>query len=247
MSATGEFHLSIMKALADQLDDGLGELEPEPLDLGRLSGVEHKPGVYQLYKDGVLVYIGKDESSVAKRLREHYDKIKCRLNIAVSSMTFTALYVHEDLHAVAPEKRLINHYKQQGLASWNGKGFGPHDPGRKRDETEFGPTHFDSMYPADLGWVCEEISSGTYSADVLLGGAKESLPFVFRYQAAAFHKEVEVIIPKDRPTADEVFELLGLAINAADSRWRITALPGYVIMYPKPGPYPGARKQYPAD
>jgi hypothetical protein len=245
MAATAEFRLSIMRALADQLAEGLRDLDPDPLDVKHLAEVDHKPGVYQLYKDGVLVYVGKHESSVANRLREHHDKIACRLNIDLREMSFTALYVHEDLHSVAPEQRLISMYKEQGLAAWNGQGFGPHDPGQRRDETTFGPDHFDSKYPVNLDWVCDKIEPRWYTVAELLARIKGSVPFLFRYQQASFHKELRVTVESPNPTANELFDLLGRAVNDSDARWRITALPGYVIMYPKPGPYPSARMQYP--
>ena len=245
MAATGEFRLSIARALADQLEDGLDALDSDPLDLAHLEDVKSTPGVYQLYQDDVVVYVGKDEKSVKKRLREHHDKIRCRLNIILESMSFTALYVHEEMHALGPEKRIIAHYKAKDLAAWNGEGFGPHDPGQQRDTTVFGPKHFDSMYPANLDWVCDAIPMGTYTAAELLKRVKANVPFLFRYEKADFHNGVEVEIDWEDPTADDLFESLGLAINAADPRWRITALPGYVIMYPKPGPYPSARRQYP--
>ncbi|WP_143261456.1 GIY-YIG nuclease family protein [Allokutzneria sp. NRRL B-24872] len=243
--ATGEFRLSIMRALADQLADGLRALKPAPLDLEHLADVYSKPGVYQLYQNDVLVYVGKDESSVANRLREHYDKIKCRLKITPIEMSFTALYVHEDLHSVAPERRLIASYKEQGLAAWNGKGFGPHDPGKHRDETAFGPDHFDTMYPANLHWTCKEIAMGTYTATNLLQQVKKNVPFVFRYKKADFHRGIEVTVDWENPTADELFELLGQAINAVGPDWQIIALPGYAIMYDKRTQYPSARKRYP--
>lgn len=246
MAATGEFRLSIAKAFADQLEAELDTLVSDPLNLTNLDNVADRPGVYQLYHDGVVVYVGKDEKSVSKRLREHYDKIRCRLNITIESMAFTALYVHEEMHALGPEKRIIAHYKQLGLAAWNGEGFGPHDPGQRRDETTFGPSHFDSMYPANLDWVCDAVPPGNYTATELLRRVKTAVPFLFRYQPAKFHDEIDIEIHEENPTADALFESLGLAINTVDSRWRITALPGYVIMYPKPGPYPSARRQYPS-
>jgi hypothetical protein len=245
MAATAEFRLSIMQALADQLARGLEALQPEPLDLAHLNLIDRKPGVYQLYNDDELVYIGKTDSSIAKRLREHYEKINCRLNISTRQIKFTALYVDEELNSIAPETRLIDMYREKGLATWNGKGFGPHDPGQQRDQTAFEPDHFDSMYPANLDWICQDIQPGTYSAAVLLKKVKKSVPFLFRYESADFHKSISVEVEEGDPTANELFDILGRAINQVDLKWRITALPGYVIMYQKPGPYLSARKQYP--
>lgn len=244
MTATAEFRLSIMKALADQLADGLNSLEPDPLDIPHLANVERRPGVYQLYKNRELVYVGKHEQSVARRLVEHHEKIKGRMNIALADMSFTALYVHEDLHSVAPETRLIADYRNRGLAAWNNTGFGRHDPGRNRDTTDIDDKDFDAMYPVNLDWTCNDIRRGTYTASDLLERVSEAVPYKFRYQRELLHHDVAVTVNTDAPTADELFELLGRAIHAADPNWYITALPGYVIMYPRAGPYPSARKQY---
>lgn len=37
---------------------------------------------------------------------------------------------------------------------------------------------------------------------------------------------------------------LGAVVAHADPQWRITALPGYVIMYSKQWPYPHALRTY---
>ncbi|WP_147133898.1 GIY-YIG nuclease family protein [Nocardia ninae] len=233
-----------MRALGDQLADGLRRLTPAPLDMTRIGKLEARPGVYQLYEGGCLVYVGKADKSLPQRLTKHYVKLTARL--ALGPMTFTCLYVDEDLHAVAPERLLIQRQKDQGLAQWNFNGFGSNDPGRNRDETLFESNHFDSLHPADLAHVCKGLRANVYRADLLLKQIKAVLPYLFRYESASFHRQVEVRVDHDDPTADELFAAVGIAINKADPKWRITALPGYVIMYPKPGPYPSARRQYPA-
>ncbi|SFA81565.1 Eco29kI restriction endonuclease [Amycolatopsis marina] len=244
MPSSGQFRLSITRALGDQLADGLANLEPDPLHLGYVTALEKRPGVYQLYEDDVLVYIGKAEKSLQDRLRKHHDKIAGRLNIGI--ITFTCLYVDEDLHAVAPETLLIKRYKKEGLASWNFNGFGSNDPGKARDETVFEDKHFDTQHPANLNLHCEGISAGTYKADRLLKELKASLPYVFRYEASPLHHELEIDVAEDDPIADHLFEDIARAIASADPSWQITALPGYVTMYRKQGRYPSARKTYPS-
>jgi Uri superfamily endonuclease len=245
MHNSAEFRLSITRALGDQLATALDELTPAPLNPLNLSAISPRPGVYQLYEDGRFVYVGKADNSLPSRLMEHLTKISGRLH--VGHMTFTCIYVEEDLHAVAPEKLLIARYKGEGQAPWNNNGFGNNDPGKERDTTDFSkkPHHFDVMHPANLDWVCETITPGRYTAAHLLKRLKESLPYVFRYQQAPFHKEVVVDVTAERQTADELLQILGWAVSDADPAWQITALPGYVIMYPKKGPYPSARRVYP--
>lgn len=243
MPSSGQFRLSITRALGDQLAEELVKLKPDPLDREHLDLLESRPGVYQLYEDGVLVYVGKADTSLPQRLAKHHAKIAGRLNLG--DIGFTCLYVDEDLHAVAPERLLIHRYKDEGLAAWNFNGFGSNDPGRNRDETVFEESHFDSQHPANLDIRCVDIPAGGYQADELLKRLKQSLPYVFRYQTAAFHQELHIEVVEDEPTADHLFASLGHAIAKADGRWRIAALPGYVVMYAKPGPYPSARKIYP--
>lgn len=244
MSASGEFRLSITRALADQLADGLAALDPDPLDPVYIGRVDPKPGVYQLYENGTLIYVGKAQVSepLPKRLRQHYDKLSGRLGIG--TMTFTCLYVHEDMQAVSPEQLLINKYRGEGKAAWNFMGFGSKDPGKERDTTRIDAGHFDAVHPINLDFVCADITAGTYVVEDLLKLVKRELPFLFRYQSAAFHRQLEVEIVEDAPTADELFDALGAVIAHADPEWRITALPGYVIMYPKDGPYPHALRTY---
>ncbi|MFB7717399.1 GIY-YIG nuclease family protein [Nocardia sp. NPDC056100] len=215
---------------------------PEALDAVSIAELQPRPGVYQLYEDDVLVYVGKADNSLPQRLGKHRAKLQGRL--MVGSMAFTCLYVDEDLHAVAPERLLIDRYKGNGLARWNYNGFGSNDPGKNRDETVFEEDHFDSMHPANLGIEVNGIEVGEYALAELLKRLKSLLPYVFRYQSADFHNEIRITISDRRWTADGIFETIGEALGRANPEWRITALPGYVIMYPKPGPYPSAQKQY---
>jgi len=241
-----EFRLSITRALGDQLAESLNELKPAALNLANIAALAPRPGVYQLYEDDHFVYVGKADKSLPVRLAEHFTKVSGRLS--VGRMTFACLYVEEDLHAVAPEKLLIARYKGRGQAPWNNNGFGNNDPGKERDTTDFYKKkhHFDVLHPVNLDWVCDKIIPGPYSATQLLKALKDALPYVFRYQQDPLHENVTVDVFSRRPTADELFQSLGLAIASIDPAWQITALPGYVIMYPKKGPYPSARRTYPA-
>ncbi|MFI6229906.1 GIY-YIG nuclease family protein [Micromonospora echinospora] len=244
MANSAEFRLSITRALGDQLAESLSKLAPAPLDLPGITGLAPRPGVYQLYEDDTFVYVGKADNFLPGRLMEHFTKLSGRLH--VGRMTFACLYVEEDLHAVAPEKLLIARYKGKGQAPWNNNGFGNNDPGKERDTTDFSkkPNHFDVLHPANLDWVCDGIGPGRYTVDKLLKRLKDDLPYVFRYQRAAFHKDLAVDVTCWNPTADELFRKIASTVAVANPLWQITALPGYVIMYPKSGPYPSARRIY---
>lgn len=244
MSASAEFRLSITRALADQLATSIASLSPEPLTQPTLATLPHRAGVYQLYLEDRMVYVGKADPSLPKRLTRHYWKLSGRENVDIANVGYTCLFVDEDLHAVAPERLLIDRYRARGEAPWNFNGFGSNDPGQQRDTTTFDSDHFDVLFPASLDWQCPEISAGEYPASDLLAKVKNCLPYIFRYQVASFHSNTFVTVPYDAPTADELFTILGQAIASHDPEWQIVALPGYVIMYPKNGPFPSARKSY---
>ncbi|MGW1224594.1 GIY-YIG nuclease family protein [Streptomyces sp. NPDC002530] len=241
-----EFKLSITKALGDQLAAALDDLTPAPLTSDNIRALRPLPGVYQLYKDDDLVYVGKADRSLPRRIEKHFRKISGRTNIHLSEMAFTCLYVDEDFGAVAPERLLINKHRGQGEVPWNYNGFGNNDPGKRRDTTEVDAAHFDRAYPIDLEFELSELRSDGATGDTvplasLLSETKTSLPYVFRYEASKVFEEIQVPLPPKGVTADEV---LRLAASHLPAPWQITALPGYVIMYRKAEEYPSARRYY---
>ncbi|MEW1830640.1 Eco29kI family restriction endonuclease [Streptomyces sp. NPDC088196] len=241
-----EFKLSITKALGDQLAAALEDLTPAPLTAENIQALRPLPGVYQLHKNDELVYVGKAERSLPRRIEKHFRKISGRTNITLSEMSFTCLYVDEDFGAVAPERLLINKHRGQGEVPWNYNGFGNNDPGKRRDTTEVDAAHFDRAHPIDLEFkLAQLLSDAAGDSDVslasLLAAAKTSLPYVFRYESSAVFDEIQVPRPPEEITADEV---LRLAASHLPTPWQITALPGYVIMYRKAEEYPSARRYY---
>src|SRR5690606_35072949 len=64
-----EFKLSITKALGDQLAAALEELSPAPLTEENINSLPRHKGVYQLYRHGEPVYIGKADVTLGQRLR----------------------------------------------------------------------------------------------------------------------------------------------------------------------------------
>jgi len=180
MSASAEFRLSITRALADQLVTSLASLSPESLTQSALEALPHRAGVYQLYLADKMVYVGKADPSLPKRLTKHFWKLSGRENVDIADTGFTCLFVDEDLHAVAPERLLIDRFKADGKAPWNFNGFGNNDPGQQRDTTMFDSEHFDMIFPAGLDWCCREIVAGEYSASNLLSQVKSQCHLVKR-------------------------------------------------------------------
>lgn len=238
-----EFRLSITKALGDQLAEALRTLTPTPLSAGALAKVARRSGVYQLFLDGELVYVGKAEASIPNRLGQHLRKISGRRHIDLSRMSFTCLYVSEDFSAVAPEKLLIKRIRAERLMPWNTNGFGNKDPGRNRDNTVLKSNHFDVQYPIDLDLEIIRSHSGPMVVGDLLQRLKEELPYNFRYKSppnAVQSREVKV--PFAKASASACFQ--ALSAELPDS-WQISALMGYVIMYDDGGvDYPSGWRYY---
>jgi hypothetical protein len=250
MSSTADFRLSITRALGDQLADSIAALTPTPLVFDAVAALDPRGGVYELFYRGDLVYIGKADTSLRERLADHRRKISGRVGLSLADVAFVALYVDEDLSAVAPETLLINRHRVIGESPWNTNGFGNKDPGRERDTSAVKSSHFDALYPANLSLTCDWISAGRHRLADLLRDLKANLPYVFRYEAGnkAISKQppvylhTEIAIAQDSPSVSEVFA----AIADQTPGWQVTAFPGYVIMYREGRGYSSAQKIYAA-
>ena len=99
-------------------------------------------GVYALYCSGALVYAGKAlDTTLRRRLNEHYRKIEGRQNISTADMTCRFLTIAGDWFVRAAEDALIQYY----APIWNKSGFGSHVPGRGRPGTRV--SRWDREYP----------------------------------------------------------------------------------------------------
>lgn len=247
MTATRRFTFDLTGALADQLFYAIPELYPAPFTPDALDKVDTIPGIYQLYLNDRMIYIGKADRDLRGRLYDHYRKISGRLNIQTSEMSFTGLYLEGTWIPVGPEAMLINRFKAEGTPTpWNFNGFGINDPGRERDTTYFKATHFDVEYPANLDFILSGIAPGFYSVSDILPEIKRALPYVFRYEdKKARHSDYlgsHMVVVADT-TAARMFDAV---VYALPPGWQITALPGYVIMYKNIRAYPSARRVFTA-
>ncbi|MFD4698283.1 GIY-YIG nuclease family protein [Streptomyces niveus] len=236
-----EFKLSITKAFSDQLAAAIEALTPVPLTPDAIGSLEAAPGVYQLHLNRSLVYIGKADRSLPQRLERHLRKLSSRSGMDVASVAFTCLYVEEDFSAVAPERLLISRHKDSGEVPWNYNGFGNNDPGKRRDKTLVEGDHFDRLFPIDLHWTLPDIPQGPTSLAKLLIWTKKALPYLFRYQDSSSFADITLTVPTG---ASDVNQLLTAISEALPDTWQITALHGYVIMYPERGDYPSALRYY---
>ena len=181
-------------------------------------------GVYQLLLSKEVVYIGK-ATNAAERLRQHWEKVRGRRNLKMTSVGFRCLLLHPNWSTSANEELLIAHYRQQGQCKWNGAGFGPKDVGAGRDDTH--PNWFDRSYPINDAWQCGGIEDHE-TVGGLLRKLKAQLPFTFRYKVG-------------RSKANRVLDLTGvprtaraLVAHAADALgegWQATLFKSHVILY----------------
>jgi hypothetical protein len=243
LTATKHFTFDLTGALADQLYSAIPTLNPAPFTAGALNQVNNIPGIYQLYLNGNMVYIGKADNDLRGRLYDHHRKISGRLNIHTADMGFTGLYLEGTWIPVGPETILINRYRTEGRPTpWNFNGFGINDPGKERDTTNFKDTHFDVQYPADLNFELSGLAPNVYLVSEALPLIKALLPYVFRYENKyAQHPDYlgTFVNITANMTAAQAFDAL---VKVLPRGWQITALPGYAIMYKNVRPYPSARQ-----
>lgn len=246
MPATQRFTFDLTGALAEQLQAWLPELTPEPLTPDALAAVEDAPGVYQLYRHGELVYVGKADATLRGRLYDHYRKLGGREGISVDQVAFTGLYLEGTWIPVGPEQMLIKRFGKEPI--WNTNGFGINDPGKERDTTRYRPGHFDVLFPANLNITLPSVHAGAHSVRDIILTMKRDLPYVFRFEGGPYAKHDDyksswVAVPTGPPpTADQLFIAIAQALS---DKWQIVALPGYVVMYKNhPTNYQSARKVY---
>ena len=243
MDCFKEFEFDLPGALKAGLISLLDGMETGPLQPNVAAEVPEAQGVYQLFYEGTLVYVGKTdaEAGLRTRLTRHARKIMHRPTLtgavrfkAVRIMVFSAM----DL-----ETQLIKHYRflNNGAAAWNGSGFGSNDPGRERETTNRQPDGFDDKHPISIDLPGEYLAPGTVPVATALADLKAVLPYTLRYetlrdergraQRGRPHTDLlaaEVSIP---PTPQTVRGLM-LAIRAAvGTDWQATAFASHVILY----------------
>jgi hypothetical protein len=197
--------------------------------LEHLNQVPTEQGVYQLFRNGTLVYIGKADN-LRTRLSQHGKKISGRQNISVEEMGFKCLTVAPTWTPMALEDSLIKHYKTQaGVCEWNGNGFGPHDPGRERETTNKDTEGFDSQYPIRTDWPCMAIEAKTWNVRNLLTAMKKELPYLLRYDTknSDDYKHLELAVPTAGMNATELLTLITQALPG----WQSTRFPSHMILY----------------
>ncbi len=141
-----QFEFDLDKGIQDQVIQAMENSPHLPLEKG--VGPPNS-GVYALYYNGELVYIGKASKGTTKskrtlrsRLNEHATKISKRKNITPEEMKCRYLTFESEWWVFAAEFALITHYEPE----WNTSGFGSKTPGKGRPGTHRVST-WDQQFP----------------------------------------------------------------------------------------------------
>jgi hypothetical protein len=234
-----ELEFDLPSALLSQLVTLFDEMPEGPLEAAAVQEIDDAQGVYQLFFNGTLVYIGKTDAQAGLRARllRHSTKIRSRRNLDHASIGFKAVRVFV-FTAMDLEELLIKHYKAgPNPPIWNLSGFGSNDPGRNRDHTVLKVGHFDKSYPIDLD-LGVEVSTvdGLASAAEVLTQLKGQLAYNIRFEGKTSTSKIphpdlfaaKVFLPNN---TDTVMNILRRVKAALGPEWQITALPGYIIVY----------------
>lgn len=226
------------RALLRDLIALFAEMSPAELNAESVAHLEDGQGVYQLFYQNELVYIGKTDLDAGLRLRllRHSGKIRSRLNLNPSDVSFKAVQIYV-FTAMDLESALIKHYKETvGAPAWNLSGFGSNDPGRERDSSRLKDGHFDSRYPIDLELLIDTDFGQSPSAASILQHLKRVLPYLVRFQSARGgsrrpHPDLLGTPVQLSGESQSVRSILTRLAAALAPDWQVTELPGYVIVY----------------
>ena len=147
-----EFIFELDKAIRDQVVERL-DASPE-LALVR-DVAPKKSGVYALYFQRRLVYVGKASRGTTKskrtlrdRLNEHVGKLDGRENLSLAAMTCKFLTIESDWFVWAAEFALIHVFTPE----WNGSGYGSKTPGKGRPGTHR-VSRWNQLFPLKPGEI----------------------------------------------------------------------------------------------
>jgi hypothetical protein len=237
-----DFEFDLPEALLASLVGVFDDMNAAPLDAGSIGQVPEAQGVYQLFLDRGLAYIGKTdgESGLRNRLARHLKKIQHRRGLDPSRVTFRAVRVYV-FTAVDLESQLLSHYRD---APWNGSGFGSNDPGRERDTTKFKKGHFDSLFPIDIDLPLRDLSftPGTTAA-ACFDRLRAVVPYTFRSQSKGGnsrkpHPDLETLVEVPPEAVMTTRSVIRAIVPRLPPGWQATLLPSHVILYKEHETYP---------
>jgi len=228
-------------ALLSEVVDVFEGMTAGALSLENASAIPNAQGVYQLFHDKRLVYVGKTDAGVGNteagaglrsRVSRHAWTIQGRHNLSAENMAFKAVQVLV-FSAMDLETSLITHYRKLGQTpAWNGSGFGSNDPGRQRDRTALREDGFDANYPINIDLTVDIPSIAESNCMELLARVAARVPYTVRHErseeALAQLKNASVALAKGPVTIRSVMEEVCRALPPG---WQATRLPGRMILY----------------
>lgn len=234
------YNFNFLETISQQLKSSLDVLAITPLNLGALAVLSTdqvrfsaRQGVYLLYLGSELVYLGKADD-VANRLGEHLTKLSGRNGVNLFDVGYKALLLDRSMSTAANENVLIGLFQPTSPQMWNGKGFGPKDPGKERDTTR--PSDFDTMHPIRADYPVSGVEDSE-SIGSLLVKLKSALPFVFRYGLKRTSPENALVVDLTGvPRTAE--DLLQAAVNALGTGWKGAILAFGMVLYETSKDYP---------
>lgn len=239
-----EFEFDLPLALKTALVEHLEATGSAVLTSETTSVIPEAQGIYQLFHEDRLVYVGKTdaEAGLRTRLARHAKKILHRPTLTSSAVSFKALRVMV-FTAIDLETQLIKHYKSAApdACGWNGSGFGSNDPGRERETTNKGPEGFDSQHSISIDLVGDFVPLGEMTAAQAAACLKSKLPYNFRYETERSpngralpsrpHPDLvaaHLTIPPGPQTARSLVRTISEALGPD---WQATAFASHIILY----------------
>lgn len=245
MTGYVEFEFDLPGALLSRLVEVLDGIESAGLNVENLRQVPEAQGVYQLFLDERLVYVGKTDADAGlhKRLTRHAKKIMHRTSLNPARVSFKAVRIFV-FTAMDLEADLIRHYGGVKAIDWNGSGFGSNDPGRERDTTKISPDNYDAKFPIDIHREIPFSIEDQETAAAALSRLKEVLPYTFRFQGAGGrsrkpHPDLETTLLDKLEGPSSTRDVVKHVVGALPPNWQATSLLGYIILYKEaPRAYP---------
>lgn len=229
-----QFEFALTDALIAQLIQCLDGMEGALLTPTLATQIPNGQGVYQLFLDGNLVYIGKtdNDAGLQKRLLRHANLVLSRKNLTGGRVTFKAVQVLV-FSAMELESMLIKHYSTGGkVPPWNNSGFGSNDPGRQRDTTKYKPDHFNILHPISLDVTITSPLTAGMTVFEALKNLKNELPFLLRFEKPSTkNQDLKITLLPTALDGLSLEEAVKAMILTLPNGWQATHLPGYVIIY----------------
>lgn len=239
-----EFEFDLPGALLTELFKTFSALHSEHLTADTALTIPNEQGVYQLFYQGQLVYIGKTdaESGLRQRLERHAFKVQHRRNLDPGQVEFKAVRIFV-FTAVDLEAGLLKHYERTRKVLWNGSGFGSNDPGRERDTTVVKEDNYDALYPIDIDRPLVIAFKSEQTAAQAFNALKNAVPYTVRTQGAGGrsrqpHADLTTTNVTVLAAPSSTRNIVKQITRQLPTGWQATALPGYVILYKEARDYP---------